>query len=242
MKKALTILLLFCTMQAISQVDTVVISQAPAPQPKPYSPPKPGLRLNAYASYVFDDQVDSYYSNTSYYDGTVKANVQWGIGLEYMIRPAQGIELAWLHENTNAPTTYYDDNGIGDPVKSKEFDVSVDYILLGSTRYFPVKNPKIEPYFGGQLGVGIANVSNPTNGDGSSNTKFAWGLKLGTNIWASQKVGIKLQAALHSMAQGAGGGLYFGTGGVGAGLSTYSSIYQFSLGGGLVFKFGTKAQ
>ena|SRR5436190_8975318 len=243
MKNALTILSLFCVVQANSQVDTLANSQPQTPQPQA-KPPAPSqteskLRVNAYASYVFDDKVDSYYSNTSYYDGVVKANLQWGIGLEYMIRPSQGIELSWLHENTTAPTTYYDDNGIGDPVKTKEFDVSVDYILLGSNRYFPVKNPKIAPYFGGQLGVGIANVSNPTNGDKSNNTKFAWGLKMGTNIWASQKVGIKLQAALHSMAQGAGGGLYFGTGGVGAGLSTYSSIYQFSLGGGLVLKLGS---
>ena len=35
-----------------------------------------------------------------------------------------------------------------------------------------------------------------------------------------------------------GGGLYFGTGGAGAGVSTYSSYYQFNLGGGLVFKLG----
>jgi len=41
-----------------------------------------------------------------------------------------------------------------------------------------------------------------------------------------------------SIAQGAGGGLYFGTGGVGAGVSTYSSMYQFQLGGGLTFKLG----
>ncbi|HEY6506342.1 MAG TPA: hypothetical protein VIZ28_20340 [Chitinophagaceae bacterium] len=240
MKKALCILLLFCSIQAISQTtvraDSVVVVQAPPPQqarPPQSGPPKPGLRLNAYANYVFDDRVDSYYSATSYYEGTVKAGLQWGVGLEYMVRAAQGIELIWLHEDTKAPTTYYD-NG----VKTREFDLSINYIMIGSTRYFPVK-PAVEPYFGIHLGVGIVDVSNPTNGSETNSTKFAWGLKLGTNIWASQKIGIKLQAGLQSMAQAAGGGLYFGTGGAGAGLSTYSTIYQFSLGGGLVFKFGT---
>jgi hypothetical protein len=40
-----------------------------------------------------------------------------------------------------------------------------------------------------------------------------------------------------SAVQSAGGGLYFGTGGGGAGVSTYSSMYQFGLGGGLAFQF-----
>jgi hypothetical protein len=42
--------------------------------------------------------------------------------------------------------------------------------------------------------------------------------------------------------QGAGGGLYFGTGGAGAGVSTYSSMLQFGLGGGLTFALGGAAK
>jgi hypothetical protein len=69
-------------------------------------------------------------------------------------------------------------------------------------------------------------------------TKFAWGAKLGLNFWASESLGIKIQTGLNSAVQGAGGGLYFGTGGVGAGVSTYSTFYQFYVGGGLTFKMG----
>jgi hypothetical protein len=43
---------------------------------------------------------------------------------------------------------------------------------------------------------------------------------------------------LLSIPQGAGGELYFGTGGAGAGVSTYSTMMQFALGGGLTFKLG----
>lgn len=221
MKKICFILLLFCAVNAFSQK-------------------KPEFRLNLYASYVFDDRVDSYYSNTSYYDGTVKAGLQWGAGLEYMLHPNAGIELVYLHEDTKAPTTYYDDNVIVDPVKTTEFDISINYILLGSTKYFPL-SPAVEPYFGIQLGVGIVNASNPDEGTEGNRTKFAWTLKGGSNIWVSEKLGIKLQAALTSLAQAAGGGVYFGTGGVSPGLSTYSSILQFSLGGGIVYKFGQGA-
>jgi len=85
--------------------------------------------------------------------------------------------------------------------------------------------------------LGAKNTSG-VNQSHNTASKFAWGFRLGTNIWASEKVGIKLQAQLLSISQGAGGGLYFGTGGVGAGVSSYSSVYQFQLGGGLTFKLG----
>lgn len=218
MKKICFVLLLFCTVGAMSQK-------------------KPEIRLNLYAGYVFDDRVDSYYSNTSYYDGIVEGSLRWGLGLEYMFHPSMGVELSYLREDTKAPTTYYNDDGIGDPIKSREFDLGINYILLGATRYFPVK-PAIEPFFGIQLGVGIINVSNPTNGEEGNTTKFAWAVKGGSNIWVSEKIGIKLQADVLSLAQAAGGGVYFGTGGVSPGLSTYSTIFQFALGGGIVFKFG----
>jgi hypothetical protein len=82
----------------------------------------------------------------------------------------------------------------------------------------------------------ILNVENPDNKNTGSGTKFAWGAKLGVNIWASEKVGIKLQADLLSAVQAVGGGIYFGTGGAGAGISGFSTYYQVSFGGGLVFK------
>jgi hypothetical protein len=96
-----------------------------------------------------------------------------------------------------------------------------------------------------QMGAAFIKATRTDNaivGESSdSETKFAWGLRGGANIYPAGdagKVGIKLQAALLSAVQGAGGGLYFGTGGAGAGVTTYSSMLQFTLGGGLVFKFG----
>ena len=47
-----------------------------------------------------------------------------------------------------------------------------------------------------------------------------------------------MQAGLLSAVQSVGGGVYFGTGGAGAGVSGYSTFYQWNLGGGLVFNLG----
>lgn len=194
------------------------------------------IRFNGYAAYVFDDRVDSYYSNTDYYDGKIEGGLQWGGGLEFMASPTKGIELKYLRQDTKAPMEYYSfDNN---RVMNTEFDLAINYVLIGGTNYFKGVGNKVEPYGGLEIGMAIFNIENPDNGKSDGSTKFAWGLKLGTNIWASEKVGIKLQGELLSAVQSAGGGLYFGTGGAGAGVSTYSTMYQWILGGGLTFKLG----
>jgi hypothetical protein len=204
---------------------TVQAPAQPAPQHKGKS-----VRLQLYGTYAFDDKVDSYYSSTSYYNGKIKGGFEYGGGIEFMLNPAYGVELLYLRLDSKAPMEYYD--GV---VKNTTFDLASNYILLSGNRYLVI-NPKIEPYAGIQLGMAIFNLDNPDNGKEGTATKFAWGVRAGVNIWASDKVGIKLQAGLLSAVQSVGGGLYFGTGGGGAGVSGYSTFYQFNLGGGLVFR------
>ena len=188
-------------------------AQQPAPQnvQKP-APRGPSIRLNGYATYAFDDNhVDSYYSNTSYFEGSIEGGFEYGGGLELMLQKAYGLEFTYLRLDSKAPIEYYN-NG----VVYTNFDLASNYIMVGGNRYIQM-NPKIEPYAGMMLGMAVYNVTNPDNGNSGSSTKFAWGAKAGVNVWASEKVGIKLQASLLSAVQAIGGGVYFGTGGAGAG-------------------------
>lgn len=191
------------------------------------------IRLNGYSAYVFDDRVDSYYDANNYYDGTIKGGFQWGVGIEYMVHQTKGIEVKYLRQDAIAPMNYYY-NG----VQFKEFELGLNYILIGGSNYFKTAGGIVEPYAGLGLGLAIFSIKNPEPGTDSSKEKFAWNVKAGTNIWLTDRVGIKLQAELISAVQSAGGGFYFGSGGSGAGISTYSSMYQWSLGGGLTFKIG----
>jgi len=197
-----------------------------------------GFRLNGYAWYVFDDRIDSYYSTSRYFNATVQGGLQWGGGIEYMIQNYYGIELMYIRQDTKAPATYYDNTAINNE-RSGEFDVAINYIMMGFNRYQRFTNQKVEGYGGLMLGVAIFDVTNPTNDNKNNSTKFAWGIRAGVNIFASEKFGIKLQTSLMSAVQSVGGGLYFGTGGGGAGVSTYSSMLQFGLGGGIVIPFGS---
>ena len=191
------------------------------------------IRINLYGDYVFDDRFDSYYSSSSYYEGKIIGGEQWGGGIEFMVKPGYSVELLYLRQSTHVPTTYATDLT---STSFTDFDLGLNYILLGGVRHAMSANEKVEGFGGLMLGMVIADLKNPDTGREDSETKFSWGIRLGAIVWASESVGIKLQTQLLSAVQSAGGGLYFGTGGAGAGVSTYSTIYQFCLGGGLVFK------
>ncbi len=193
------------------------------------------VRLNGYANYIFDDNFDSYYSTSDYYDGTLNGGLQWGVGLEYLVAPNQGVSLTYLRQDTESPTTYFDPYAVTNPVRSKTFDVSINNILLGSTRYFRV-SPVFEPYGGIQIGMAIIGVSNSANGTSTSGSKFAWGFNLGSNLWFTDRVGLKLEGNMRSVTQAVGGGLYFDYTGTTGSVVTYSTILQFGLGGGIVVR------
>lgn len=210
----------------------IVTTQAPPPPP-PKQQTQSHTQLNLYGNYVFDDHVESYYSDNSYFNGTVKGGFLWGAGLQFNLRDNYGLELLYMRQDTKANLDYYFDGN-----QKTDFDVSMNYIMLGGVKSMHKPGSKAEPYGGLMLGANFVHVENPENGKSDDATKFAWGLRGGVNLWASDKVGIKLQAQLLSSVQGVGGGIYFGTGGAGAGVSTYSSVLQFGLGGGLTFKIG----
>lgn len=189
------------------------------------------IRLNAYSSYIFDDRIDSYYDPSSYYNGTIQGGWQYGGGLEYKANPYYGVELIYLRLQTTAPIEYF--NG---GVKFSNFDLNVNHFMVAGNRYFTPAGSKVEGYAGGMIGLNVMDLTDPTTGRGGDQGYFAWGIRLGGNIWLNDRLGIKLQTHLISSAQSVGGGLYFGTGGVSTGLSSYSSIYQFGMGGGLIVK------
>jgi hypothetical protein len=193
------------------------------------------IRLNGYANYVFDDKVDSYYSNSSYFEGKIKGGFQWGVGLEFMISPFNAVELTYYRQSTTAPATYRAALG---QVKNGTFDVNLNWIMANGVRHFQKPGGKFEAAGGLGIGVAIIDATSPENNTKQSATKFAWSLRGGGTFWASERIGIKLNAQLQSAVQSVGGGFYLGTGGAGAGLTSYSSLLQFGLGGGIAVKLG----
>jgi hypothetical protein len=197
------------------------------------------IRLNGYANYVFDDRVDSYYgTGNTYFDGKVKGGFQWGAGMEFMVGPFNGVELTYYRQGTTAEAAYASSSGTD---LNGRFDVNLNWIMLNGVRHLQKPGSKVEGWASGGLGVCIINTTNTKTNNDANTTKFAWQFRAGGTIWATDKVGIKLNAQLQSAVQSIGGGFYIGTGGAGAGLSSYSSLLQFGLGGGIAIKLGSGA-
>ena len=192
-----------------------------------------GLRINGYSAFVFDDGFDVYNDANTYYKGTVKGGYQWGVGLEYLFNSMGSAEILYLHRSTTAPTTFKFGAGAA---KAENFDVKHDFIMLSGDGHFS-NGGKVEGYAGFMGGVLISHLEAPSLGKSASNTNFAWGARLGSNIWLSPKFGIKLQALLLSASRATGGDYYWGWYGP-VYLNEYSTLWQFSLGGGLVVKVG----
>lgn len=205
--------------QAPAQQSVQYYNPAPAQRPQPAAAVNK-LSLNVLGGYVFGDNV-----STDKFYGNVNGGFQWQAGLEFGLKKMYGLELYYVRQDTHIDVENY---GV---TPKQSFNAGINYIMLGGKRYAYLKSENLTAWGGISLGCAFGNNE---DGDGSY-SKFAWGLRLGLKAKANSqsKVGFLFQAQLLSAVQAAGGGIYFGTGGVGTGVSTYSTIYQFGLSGGL---------
>lgn len=193
------------------------------------------VRLNLYSAYNLDDEIDAVTNNNNYFNGTIKAGYQWGVGIEYIVKPTYGVELLYHRMDTDVDVNYTSGN-ITDT--SQTFGLGSNFIMLAGNKYFPIPKSVVSLYTSLMVGMSIMENKDPLPSAESSVTNFAWGGRAGANFMFSKNVGLKLHAQLMSAVQSVGGGFYLGTGGVGAGLDSESSMYQFGFGGALVIQFG----
>lgn len=179
-------------------------------------------RLNGYGGYTFADKM-SFSGYPGYDQARINESSHFGGGLEFEIRPRKSVEIYYQTQSTTGSL-------LGTLTEYKT-DVKVEYLMAGGMGY--AGNEKVQGF--GGLMLGAAFLSSET----VNATKFGIGGRLGVLILANDRIGIRLGAQVLSVVQGAGGGFYFGTGGAGAGVSTYSSIYQFGLFGGIALSLGS---
>lgn len=174
-------------------------------------------------------------SRTDYYStyGRINDGLSLGGSLKFNINQNTGIEILYSHMNTSSGLYQY---GYGGDNKLSGTDLTFDYIMLGAVQSFGIPNSTVRPFVGGFLG---AAVMTPGNESGyTSDTKFAVGVQLGTNIYMTPQLGLQLKAQMLAPVDVVSSGLYFSNYGSGGGISTYSDIYQFSLSAGLIIGLG----
>jgi len=169
-------------------------------------------------------------SNTDFPDLYGHVDGAWSLGgaLKFNVNRNLGIEVLYNHISTTSGLYYYDDHSA-----YTYGNLGINYIMIGPVESFTIPGSTVRPFIGAMLGAAIMDPE----GDNTF-TKFAAGFQLGTNIYVSPRVGLQLKAQMLSPVDAAGGSLFFSNYGSGAGISTYSSMYQFSLNAGLIIGLG----
>lgn len=177
--------------------------------------------------YTFADRNDFY---STY--GRIGDGLSFGGSIKFNVNRSFGFEVLYSHLNTTSGLYYYNSDASAAP----SYNMNFDYIMAGPIGSFTIPNTTVRPFIGALLGAAI--MTPEANSGYQQDTRFAVGFQLGTNIYFSPRVGIQLKAQLLSPVEDAGGGIFVSNYGSGGGLDTYSSIYQFSLSGGLIIGLG----
>jgi hypothetical protein len=183
------------------------------------------VELIPQVGYAFPERNDFY--NTY---GRVAGGLNLGGAINFNINRNVGIEVLYNHVSSSSGLYNYGYDG-GAQVNGG--NLSQDFIMAGPVISGNIPNSTVRPFLGVLLG---ADIMTPAAGY-SSNTYFAAGFQLGTNIYISPRVGIQLKAQFLSAAGAAGGAFYYNNY-YNGGVNPNQSTYQFTLGGGLIIGLG----
>jgi hypothetical protein len=163
--------------------------------------------------------------------GHVAGSLNVGAAVDFNVTRSFGFEILYNHQSTSSGIYNYGYDG-GNFLGGG--NLSQDYIMGGFVFSGTIPNSTVRPFLGVLLG---ADIITPGTIGYTSNTYFATGLQLGTNIFISPRVGIQLKAQLLTPV-GSAGGAYYYSNYYGGGINPNQSIYSFTLGGGLIIGLG----
>ena len=179
------------------------------------------LDIVGYGGYFFG-------SKTYYYPSylRLKGAGNYGVNLEIGMRPDLRLQLSWMGSATYATLEGY--NGF----VTNRADVSMNYFQIGAIRPFPL-NDKVEAFGSFTMGATQFAIQDNLYND---EWRFSVTLGLGSNIWLTDKIGIRLHARLLAPINWAGLGFFCGSGGCGSSVSAGSTFISGDVGGGLVIR------
>lgn len=181
------------------------------------------LELTPLAGYTFRDRLPMQGGEAAIEDGETYGGV-----LGYDVDDDFGVEFIYTRQLTRVTANSISiDRPVNEPA-------TVAYYMIGGNRYATNASGTAK-FFGGAKFGGATLSSRENRFDDVM--KFAVGLNLGTKIYFSEKVGLRLAATLNFPLVNVGGSLWWSpSGGAQAGVSSYSPLLQFGLHGGLVLR------
>lgn len=184
------------------------------------------ISLNLYGGYTFTDRLrfDATY-------GDVKGAFEYGAGVEYFVQRNSSLEIKYTRMGTDVPL--YLNNGT--QINKGSESGTIQFITFGGNYYFAKSlDAKMIPFIGGALGVGI------TSNDNNTETKFGWDAQLGVKLRTKGAAAFKIRAYIQNITAAYGYDYWWYPGWGSYAVPDYISLFQFGLGGVIVFDFKKK--
>jgi hypothetical protein len=184
------------------------------------------VEVTPFGGYVFGGNMQGDYGDVHINDAA-----QYGGMISIAVSRAVDIDLIYNRSDTKAYVNYSTYNGYAQP--SLDVPLSINYMHIGFTKNFRV-NPTVSPFIGFNLGA----CDFAPKEDYSDAWFFSMGFNAGAKVYFGKRIGIRLQAQGYIPVQGTAFSMFVGTGGSSAGVSVYSTLFQFGFTGGLIFRLG----
>lgn len=185
------------------------------------------IQINPYANYFMAGRLNGYEADALFENGP-----DFGLGLSYGLGRGKNIEVSYTIAASSAALRRNDIGTI-----SEETNMTFGYIQAGYVQDIMLKKPQadIRPF--GLFTIGAAYL-NPEDASYSTVWRFAAAIGGGLKYFITDRVGLRVQARMLMPLFFEGGGFYCGSGGCGAGVSTFTPLVQGDVGGGVVIKLG----
>ncbi len=184
-----------------------------------------GIEITPFIGYQFAGSVPV--SNGKF---DLKDSEDYGLSLDIPLPMREGVqlELLYIRMDTRMEISKY---SYGVVTERETFDMTVDYWQIGGLNVFQMPGSNVAPFGGLTLGASHFKPKGTARGD---EWFFSATLGAGVKIYASERIGIRLQGRLLMPFQWGGGGLWCGTGGCSVGVGTSSVFLQGDLSAGLM--------
>lgn len=172
------------------------------------------------------------------YDGRIEFEGGLALGGLINFKPTKFVEIGIniLNQNTTA-NLIYSSSSLG---KDESMEAGIiNYQLSLVRNYIKKEDQKVIPFMG--LDIGCVQFYGKTE-NADSYYKMSIGFKGGVKIALSETLNLRIQPQMEMPIQGAGVGIGIGTGGASVGATTYASVVQFGIIGGIGFSLKGKSK
>lgn len=161
----------------------------------------------------------------------------FNVGGSFQFNFARHFGLELMYNRVDADANMYDYGSNRNQTPFYHTRAGINYITVGPVSSVQVPGSPVHLFFGAMMG---AAVYTPGPDNFSSNVAFAWGLQTGTNIYFTDRLGLRLSARLLSaLPTDHGSGYYFGSfGELHGGYYANPPIFQFAFNAGLIIGLG----